>query len=312
MTFTPETKAEDGESGQAFAKAWLSPNRAQPPELEQDQDTPTKPPVTAPTGLGIDIPSSYSDQKVKSKQKKRPREKEGLASPSNGSEVRSACVAYLQQYANNRASWKFKKSSQNDLLRHIWDVSVLPTSLNDIIVEYIRGLQGEGPRKRLYQGATEILDKLVEKYSDDHSESGMDTPEARKAAYEKAMHKQLEIMKQHGMNEREYDLLASDKLEAEQAARAQALLWQVLWREVHPGEPDPFARPTGVKPATFENAQAASNRKSRKSRTFADDSSSGSSESESSSESASEDETSESSSDESDDDSSSSSSSSTD
>ncbi|KAG9549131.1 hypothetical protein KCU97_g20253, partial [Aureobasidium melanogenum] len=39
-------------------------------------------------------------------------------------------VRYLEQYHNDRPSWKFNKSKQNDLLKNIWNIYRVPPSCN--------------------------------------------------------------------------------------------------------------------------------------------------------------------------------------
>ncbi|QIW95248.1 hypothetical protein AMS68_000766 [Peltaster fructicola] len=289
VTFTPETKGEDGASGQTFSKLWLSPTptastvTATPAEVS----TPTKPPAKI---------ASKPEPRSKVKDKTSPGKKSAKHVSEEGDhDQRKLCTKYLDQFHNDKANWKFNKSRQNDLVKHIWDTQSIPPSSNDALVAYIAGLQGAGPRQRILEGAVAILDPLTEKHRTSLGDIIMDTPESRRDIYEKAFQKQLDLMSSTTRSELDEEHLLALRLETEQAERAEALVRKVLWAELRPGQPDPDdttskieseAKTTTTATTTTTQSSTAtqpatttSKRKNRKSRTAVDSSSESSSES---------------------------------
>lgn len=173
-------------------------------------------------------------------------------------------VRYLEQYHNDRPSWKFNKSKQNDLLKNIWNTYRVPPSCNEALVEYLDGLQGAAARQRLRQAAQSATIDIVSFIRSEIPEvkdEPMETAEARKAAYDIALERQKEILRKNGIDpEPEKTKIIQEQKDYDERV-------QVVWNTMNKDEPQPIARaaPAVKEEPKVETARAM--RKKRKSRT---------------------------------------------
>lgn len=173
-------------------------------------------------------------------------------------------VRYLEQYHNDRPSWKFNKSKQNDLLKNIWNTYRVPPSCNEALVAYLDGLQGAAARQRLRQAAQSATIDIVSFIRSEIPEvkdEPMETAEARKAAYDTALERQKEILRKNGIDpEPEKTKIIQEQKDYDERV-------QVVWNTMNKGEPQPIARaaPAIKEEPKVETARAM--RKKRKSRT---------------------------------------------
>lgn len=197
-------------------------------------------------------------------------------------------VRYLEQYHTDRPSWKFNKSKQNDLLKNIWNIYRVPLSCNEALVEYLDGLQGAAARQRLRQTAQSAnidIVAFIRAEIPEVKDEPMETAEARKAAYDGALRRQAEKLRNAGIDPN------PERTKRIQEQKDYDERVQTVYNTMSKGEPQNSARPTPKKEEPKVSA-----RKKRKSRTDisetessdSDSSDSDSSESESESESKSE------------------------
>ena len=335
VTFTPETKQEDGFSASHLLKQWVPGHQAYESEAQ------AAPPDPAPT---------QTERKQKSPKPKRSKEKhsidaslfeqiagsntDSLQDDSNRasnesnhetpepkhsqdkrttndslskqikdarteSKAGSTCIEYLQQFSTDRASWRFNKNKQKILLKNLFNIHLISPQHNPSIVEYISGLQGEAARHRVVESATSILHAIAERQDDIDMES-MESEEARRKAYANALIREIQRYERSKAGPNEYDeqQFTNMKHEIERGQRAEAVLFELLQKELYPEryeqteqapQPAKAQTPNGSKmreksvPTTTNNSQAtAHKRKKRKTRTAtADHSSSTSSDSDS-------------------------------
>ncbi|RKF78060.1 putative proteasome subunit alpha type 6, partial [Golovinomyces cichoracearum] len=89
---------------------------------------------------------------------------------------------YLREYHESRETWKFKKNHQTNLLQHVLDVKVVPSSHAHLVYAYIRGLKG--------QVRTRLRDKVLAVKVKDQEDgaagfpSNMPNQEQRQKEYE--------------------------------------------------------------------------------------------------------------------------------
>lgn len=281
VTFTPETKQEDGDSGQAFAKAWLAPRNGVAISEPLDS-TPTKSPRESPDK--IDSEPAQQTKAPKRQKVKKPKSKKGSSSVDQ-----LAVVSYLQQFNEDRGNWKFNKGLQNSLFKHIWDVQRIPPSID--IVKYSQGLQG-GARKRLQESASEIFDAFIQKHMDQirQATTTSEVAMSRQALWLKAEQEQESLLQQTDDETEKSELRA----EVQKADRARLLLKEVF-PEHFDSEPLTTAHASAThadrgladqKDTKEDSTAPVSKRKARKSRTAmlsdSDSSSDSSSESDSS------------------------------
>ncbi|KAG9666313.1 hypothetical protein KCU95_g14164, partial [Aureobasidium melanogenum] len=196
-------------------------------------------------------------------------------------------VRYLEQYHNDRTSWKFNKSKQNDLLKNIWNIYRVPPSCNEALIEYLDGLQGAAARQRLRQAAQSAnidIVSFIRSEIPEVKDEPMETAEARKAAYDTALERQKEILRKNGIDPE------PEKTKVIQEQKDYDVRVQVVWNTMNKGESQPVARATPVVKEETKVETARAMRKKRKSRTDVSSSeSSDSSSSDSDSESDSDD-----------------------
>ncbi|KAG9959968.1 hypothetical protein KCU61_g6931, partial [Aureobasidium melanogenum] len=173
-------------------------------------------------------------------------------------------VRYLEQYHNDRPSWKFNKSKQNDLLKNIWNIYRVPPSCNEALVEYLDGLQGAAARQRLRQAAQSAnidIVSFIRSEIPEVKDEPMETVEARKAAYDSALERQKAILRKNGIDpEPEKTKIIQEQKDYDERV-------QVVWNIMNKGEPQPLARAAPVFKEEPKVETARSMRKKRKSRT---------------------------------------------
>ncbi|MCJ1254031.1 hypothetical protein MMC24_001845 [Lignoscripta atroalba] len=167
VSFTPETKTQDGDSIKQLYNAWLA---------EQKHEDPSFRPEAAGEALISITPKSTSDastftqvkeskKSTKSKsttlQASTPasRDKTKSAQPaihSVSTSYSSPTLTYLSTYHTSPSAWKFNKSKQTHLLKTLFDTSTIPHSYDDALKAYLTGLQGSAARSRLRDTALAI------------------------------------------------------------------------------------------------------------------------------------------------------------
>jgi hypothetical protein len=162
VTFTPETKAEDGDSIKQLFNSWVAEQKEQDPAFQLNDSTPVfRTPV--PSKVEEEIDPSLDEKERKFKRVKKPKEDKaaGLKAKKQSKIVKPASssskpfLQYLRQYSESRDTWKFNKNHQTHLLKHIFNLEVIPSDHAHFIYEYVRGLQG-GVRTRLRDTALEV------------------------------------------------------------------------------------------------------------------------------------------------------------
>jgi hypothetical protein len=165
VTFTPETKVEDGDSIKQLFNGWVADQKAQDPSFELKSSNPV---FKTPEALRVEeqIDNSLDEKDRRVKRVKEPKPEKGAKSKvtakskPNSKIEKSASAAppfllYLRQYHESRDTWKFNKAHQIHLLKHAFDMEKIPSDHTHFLYEYVRGLQG-GVRTRLRDFALQI------------------------------------------------------------------------------------------------------------------------------------------------------------
>ncbi|RMY34054.1 hypothetical protein D0866_05515 [Hortaea werneckii] len=269
VTFTADTKAHDAES--------IS-------DGETAEEEPSEPPQsTAP-----EQPAS-PETKLSKKEKKRLKQQQKSSAPSEGKTADDRAtqvkkpkhqgtaeyVEYILQFYNDNANWKFNKNKQTELLKHLFNPWWIPAQYDEALVAYIEGLQGARAQQRVIEDAEAVLKALLEKQESDVNVESMDSRTSRKAAYEAAVKREIEKVKQVGRSEYDEHQLLEMKKEVEKAKRADAVLAALLSKELEqPAAPSaPSAAPAATDTLTNGNGEEKKaskpdqKRKKRKART---------------------------------------------
>jgi hypothetical protein len=157
VTFTPETKVEDGDSVKQLFKAWVAEQKAE--GLSSHAEDIVK---TFKSGAPHSRLRKGAKERAQEVQEQEQGKGEQAASRTpcttsiaNGIHLHSAIV-YLLDHHRSRDSWKFNKAKQTYLLKHLFDFDKIPTDCNEALREYIAGLQGQGARTRVRESIEKI------------------------------------------------------------------------------------------------------------------------------------------------------------
>ncbi|KAL9005474.1 MAG: hypothetical protein Q9188_001752 [Gyalolechia gomerana] len=191
VSFTPETKTQDGDSNKDLYNSWITTQKSSDPSFDPStyrQNTlksvtppKIKPPTRNPPASEINTtskPAEQIGQKKKKEKKKKKRNKSKsttlslaaspttklsstTASPPPSAIIKSQstphlALIYLTTYHTSRQTWKFSKSRSSYLLRHCFSPTHIPTSYNPALNAYLQGLQSSGARRRLVDEALVI------------------------------------------------------------------------------------------------------------------------------------------------------------
>ena len=183
VTFSPETKAEDGESVKQYYKKWVSSQQSSDPGFDANtlnpalkSIEPAAAKVTSPSNLpqpseilhrqqAESQPPQRKRRRSSSSSKRRPAlgliPHYSLQSPSSstngtGSTYVHPALAYLTAHHTSRGTWKFNKADQNYLLKHIFHHTHVPSQYDPALASYLKGLASENTKARIRREALEI------------------------------------------------------------------------------------------------------------------------------------------------------------
>ena len=166
VSFTPDTKKTDGDSVKQY-QTWLNSHEAKdssfdPSAYSSAVQVTTSHTISSPT---LQTQSSSSTTK-KGRKAKRSRRSNNASQQINGqgrpeesfsSTSHQSTLDYLFTYHTSDSPWKFSKTRQSHLLRHLFSPGFIPSSDYLIALEaYLSGLQGEGAKTRLRKAARKV------------------------------------------------------------------------------------------------------------------------------------------------------------
>ena len=156
VSFTPETKKADGDSIKKLYQKWLS-QPGQKPDFAESHDYASKLDVVGERVEPSDTSGAkklkrVTNSKFTSLSNPNPEINNKNATPPSSLYI-SPFLQYLNEFRDSREQWKFNKSKQNQLLKHVFDVKMIPPSYNSAIGGYVKGLQGEAVCARIREAA---------------------------------------------------------------------------------------------------------------------------------------------------------------
>ncbi len=224
VTFTPETKQQDGFGASALFKRLISEGEAQESRPAPDQSVNL---VAATKESKDPIVQPGPPESGKKQRKAR------APVPNGGS---PKYVDYLRSFHTDKSSWKFNTKRQKQLLENLFNIDTIPPQDQAALLQYLSGLQGSAARRRVVESALAVLQQIAEKDEVYQAESTMESEEERRAAYQAALNRHLERYAQAGAQAHDYDEQQLDELrrEAESGKRAEAVLREMLEKELYP------------------------------------------------------------------------------
>lgn len=246
VSFTPDTKTKDGDSVKGLYKAWIAKQIATDPSFD---------PSTVSTALRSIVPSivptpesaspfvstSTSNSESISKDKKKPTKKPKPRLPKTpsgpGPSRFDPVLTYLTTHHTSPQTWKFSKLHQNQILKHLFSLTHIPSDYDSALLPYIGGLKGTTARSRIRKEALAICGEDEKWLASEPSETErMDNETVaqcnarRRRDYEAAVAriKQTLKEKEEEREERDWELLG-DKEEWEERIRKRRRAEIVLW-----------------------------------------------------------------------------------
>lgn len=191
VSFTPDTKKTDGDSVKQLYQTWLYSHLAKDPSFDPSTYNPALQVITPHT---ISSTKSLTQPTATKKTKKQKGSKRSKASQESNSQradefsssPHQATLDYLHTYHTSPSLWKFSKSRQTHLLRHLFSPGFIPPSHDLALTAYLSSLQGEGAKTRLRIAARKIQAEDLE--SQDLDEAGGAHSAKEDSAQEKQSH----------------------------------------------------------------------------------------------------------------------------
>lgn len=184
VTFTPETKTEDGDSIKQLYNGWVAKHPTQAPnfhDLRSRSTSKTSEPTTGAQQIDSAIDKVLQEVEAAKKPKKEKRGKK-VRSPKSQKVVKPTkqldpAIFYLKLFHEYKDTWKFNKIHQINLLKNAFDIEKLPSEYIELFYSYVAGLKGRA-RTQLRDTAIAVKVKAQEESAEARSE-GMDngTPE---------------------------------------------------------------------------------------------------------------------------------------
>ncbi|KAK2625055.1 hypothetical protein QTJ16_005424 [Diplocarpon rosae] len=192
VTFTPETKIEDGDSVKQLFNLWKAEQQPQDSSFKIGNSKSAFQ-IPQPPLVEEQVDVSLDEKERRVKRVKKPMEENPSKAKSHKPKKifkpqkpsSRPFLQYLRQYYESRDHWKFNKNHQNHLLKHAFNIDVVPSDHADFLIEYIKGLQG-GVRTRLRDSALEYKVK-DQKDGVAGFPDTMSQPEKRQREYEIAV-----------------------------------------------------------------------------------------------------------------------------
>ena len=153
VSFTPDTKTEDGESTRQLFQTWTQEQKAKDSTFQPEKLGEAFRSVVSEATVSTEPTPT---KKTKSRKGKSAGGKAGDKAPKDQAYI-GPLLAYLLQHHQSRASWKFNKAKQTHLMRHLFDYSHIPAQHDPALAGYIAGLQGDAVRRRVREAARAIL-----------------------------------------------------------------------------------------------------------------------------------------------------------
>lgn len=191
VTFTPETKAEDGDSVKQLFNSWVAEQKSKDPGfvLANSQpafDTPEAPQVTENVDTTLAEPGRRVKRTKVEKSKKEKKSKVARSTAARPARIDSA-LNYLNQFCTSRSTWKFHKIHQIDLLKNVYNSELLPSTSIEQFYTYVRDMKGQS-RTLLRDSALKV--KVQDKEAGEKGfTKKISNPAAMQVAYDAAIDK---------------------------------------------------------------------------------------------------------------------------
>lgn len=209
VSFTPETKEDDGESSNFMQDKWDEEARNDQINDFLAREAESAAAVANPQNNVAGDSAGNSELAISGRKPKREKreKKDRRKSEQNALEAvplqsqakgkSKDALEYLQQYQSSRSTWKFNKNREVWLLKHVLSKSDIPPSYESALFDYLVGMKSENAKARLIGQCHDFIVDQIESEADDSDRAliskslKMDTTE-RRLAYYRAANKRFE------------------------------------------------------------------------------------------------------------------------
>lgn len=191
VSFTPETKASDGQSSKDLYTQWLATQKIDDPAFE---------PPKGQAALRFISPQSatlpQADSSISSQSSKPPKKTKATKKTKQKTEPQPAnatpALAYLTAFTASPGTWKFSKNHQTHLLKHLFDLSTIPPSHTPALKTYLHGLKSPVARQRIREQALAVRAEEEMWFSELIATDTDTDKKRRREAYEEAWRREGE------------------------------------------------------------------------------------------------------------------------
>ena len=266
VSFTPDTKTGDGDSVKSLYKTWLAKQIANDPSFDPSTVSPALRSIVPSTVASPESPSSIrtnststSTSKSTPKDNKKPIKKSKTRLPKTSSGPGPSrfdpVLTYLTTHQTTPQNWKFSKPHQNQIFKHLFSFSHIPSSYDTALHSYICGLKGTSARSRVRKGALAVREEDDKWLTSEPSETEKMENETvaqcnarRRRDYEAAVARIKQTLREREEKREELDWeLLGEKEEWEERVRkrrrAEIVLWNVGEEEEKAADDESAALP---------------------------------------------------------------------
>ena len=248
VSFTPDTKTGDGDSVKSLYKTWVAKQIATDPSFDPSTISPALRSIVPSIVASPESPSSIrttltstSNSKPTAKNNKKQIKKSKTRLPKTSSGPGPSrfdpVLTYLTAHQTSPQNWKFSKPHQNQILKHLFSFSHIPSSYDSALHSYIRGLKGTSARSRVRKGALAVREEDAKWLTSEPSESEKMENETvaqcnarRRRDYEAAVARIKQTLREREEKREELDWeLLGEKEEWEERVRKRRRAEIVLW-----------------------------------------------------------------------------------
>ena len=266
VSFTPDTKTGDGDSVKSLYKTWLAKQIATDPSFDPSTASPALRSIVPSIVASPESPSSIrtnstststskSTPKDNKKQIKKSKTRLPKTSSGPGPSRFDPVLTYLTTHQTSPQNWKFSKPHQNQIFKHLFSFSHIPSSYDSALHSYIRGLKGTSARSRVRKGALAVREEDDKWLTSEPSETEKMENETvaqcnarRRRDYEAAVASIKQTLREREETREELDWeLLGEKEEWEERVRkrrrAEIVLWNVGEEEEKAADDESAALP---------------------------------------------------------------------
>ena len=254
VSFTADTKLEDGDGVKQLYKTWSSSQKVNDPDFnasnlpqalkltdqnntKSTESKPRKASNTRPKEDRAPTATIQAENKEKKKPKKKRKKKKKVESEALPTDsVRDQLSTYLTSYHISSPEWKFSKTHQNRLVRNIFSFAHVPASYDAPLLSYLRGLASTAVRNLIREQALKARKEDQEQKIPAESEdttAGSDIPAQSDTSAPRRKDSNMGLEQVYARKQMEYDAAVARMTEALHAREEMRDEWaeHVEWTE---------------------------------------------------------------------------------